>query len=579
MPADWIIAVIDREGTVVARRPDAARWVGQPSTKDMKEQLTRGNEGSFEAVSLDGRADGRGVQQVGALRLGVRDRGPARGLRQQPRSIGAEPSRSARSRLLAIAMIGAAWVARGIERPVYALQAAARSLERGEVVKPEPTGGVESDEVAAILAQASEKIARSRVELEERVEAAVRQTKDALQQLSQSQRLEALGQLTGGVAHDFNNLLAVIGNNTFVLQRSAPGQDTSGPLGAITRAVQVGSRLTGHLLRFARRSVIKPEVIDLSQHLPSLADILKTALGSAISVAMRVEPTTRKIECDTGELELALINLAVNSRDAMPSGGEFIVVARNATAAEAGGLADRRLCRDRGVRPGRRHSAAGDRPRVRAVLHDQGARQGNRPRPEPGLRLLHAGRRHRAHPRDVGRGHDGADAAAGDGEGLRRAAHGRRAGAGARAPRTAAGRRQRRARPGHRDVADACSAIAVTRASSAEDAIQLLDAGEVQFDVVLSDVVMPGGMNGVSFAQYLRKNLPEMPIILITGYASHLREKHGFEILQKPCAPDVLLAALRRATGQPARSEAGSARAQAPARQAEPARAARSASA
>jgi len=68
---------------------------------------------------------------------------------------------------------------------------------------------------------------------------------------------------------------------------------------------------------------------------------------------------------------------------------------------------------------------------------------------------------------------------------------------------------------------------------------------------VLSDVVMPGGMNGVSFAQYLRKNLPEMPIILITGYASHLRHKHGFEILQKPCAPDVLLAALRRATGQP----------------------------
>ena len=92
----------------------------------------------------------------------------------------------------------------------------------------------------------------------------------------------------------------------------------------------------------------------------------------------------------------------------------------------------------------------------------------------------------------------------------------------------------------------------VVRASSAEDAIELLDAGEVHFDVVLSDVVMPGGMSGVSFAQYLQKNLPEMPIILITGYAAHLREKHGFEILRKPCAPDVLLAALRRATDQPA---------------------------
>jgi CheY-like chemotaxis protein len=92
----------------------------------------------------------------------------------------------------------------------------------------------------------------------------------------------------------------------------------------------------------------------------------------------------------------------------------------------------------------------------------------------------------------------------------------------------------------------------VTRASSAEEAIELLDAGAIRFDIVLSDVVMPGGMNGVSFAQYLQKNLPEMPIILITGYAAHLRNKHGFEILQKPCAPDVLLAALRRATGQTA---------------------------
>jgi signal transduction histidine kinase/CheY-like chemotaxis protein len=550
MPPEWISAVIDRDGAVVARRPDPARWVGQPATQGMKEQLTRGNEGAFEAVSLDGRdtvavfnkSERYGWAFVIAVPSDVYGNSLSRSVLAV--AVGALA-------LLAIAMLGAAWVARGIERPVYALQRAARSLERGEPVETEPTGGVESDEVIAILAQASRKIARSRVELEERVESAVRQTKDALQQLSQSQRLEALGQLTGGVAHDFNNLLAVIGNNAFVLQRSAPGQDTSGPLGAITRAVQVGSRLTGHLLRFARRSVIKPEVIDLSQHLPSLTDILKTALGSSISVAMRVEPTTRKIECDTGELELALINLAVNSRDAMPSGGEFIVVARNATAAEASGL------------------TPGDY--VVIAVSDQGG--GIPPQAldhvfEPFFTTKGLGK--------------------GTGLGLSQV-YGfcRQAGGTARILATsAAGTTVLMLLPATVKVSDAPPSdvepapapehrelllvedndelgqatetlltlfgYRVTRASSAEEAIQFLDAGEVQFDVVLSDVVMPGGMNGVSFAQYLRKNLPEMPIILITGYASHLREKHGFEILQKPCAPDVLLAALRRATGQPA---------------------------
>src|SRR4051794_22374796 len=104
--------------------------------------------------------------------------------------------------------------------------------------------------------------------MEERMAAAVRRTMDALEQLSRSQRLEALGQLTGGVAHDFNNLLAIIGNNAFVLQRSPPGADTAPPLGAITRAVQVGSRLTSHLLRLARRGEIKSEPIELGYNLP-----------------------------------------------------------------------------------------------------------------------------------------------------------------------------------------------------------------------------------------------------------------------------------------------------------------------
>ena len=551
MPAGWITGVIDSSGKLVARQPDPTRWVGQPATAEMRERLAHGSEGFFESPALDGtptvafysKSQNYGWAYVIAVPQGAFGNSLRRSVLEV--ALGSLA-------LLALAVVGATVVARGIARPVYALQSSARRLARGEIVEKEATGSQEFDEVSGALAEASRTIERSRLDLEDKVAAAVRRTKDALEQLSQSQRLEALGQLTGGVAHDFNNLLAVIGNNTFVLQRTT-GSEASTQLAAISRAVQVGSRLTGHLLRFARRSEIKPEVIDLRYHLASLNEMLKTALGSAISVAMRVEPSTRRVECDSGELELSLINLAVNSRDAMPQGGEFIVVARNASPAEAAGL------------------APGDY--IVIAVSDTG---GGIPRDalshvfEPFFTTKGLGK--------------------GTGLGLSQV-YGfcTQAGGTARILTTSAAGTtvlmllpattkatedapthplsEPAPAPEHRELllvedndelGQATETLLtlfgyrVTRASSAEEAIQLLDAGDVHFDLVLSDVVMPGGMNGVSFAQYLQKNLPEMPIILITGYASQLREKHGFPILRKPCAPDVLLAALRRATGQTA---------------------------
>ena len=552
LPADWISAVLDSSGTLVAREPEPARWIGRPASADLRGRLAASDAGFFDATSLDGRPT-----------VAFFSKSPAYGWTffiAVPRSsFGNSLLRSVSEvaigtlALLAFALIGAAWVARRLARPVYELQTAARGLEHGEIVEARPTGMVEADEVGATLAQASRKIARSRADMEERVAAAVRQTKDALEQLSQSQRLEALGQLTGGVAHDFNNLLAVIGNNAFVLQRTAGGGNSTAPLAAITRAVQVGSRLTGHLLRFARRSEIKPEVIDLGYHLPSLTEMLKTALGSSTRVAMRVEPSTRMIECDSGELELALINLAVNSRDAMSSGGEFIVIARNATASEAVGLP-----------PGNHvviavsDTGSGIAPDVidhvfEPFFTTKGLGKGT------GLGLSQV---YGFCAQAGGTARILASSAAGTTVLMLLPATSKVAEPVERPPLV-----ESAPAPEHRELllvedndelGQATETLLtlfgyrVTRASSAEEAIEMLDAGEIHFDVVLSDVVMPGGMNGVSFAQYLQKNIPEMPIILITGYASHLREKHGFEILRKPCAPDVLLAALRRATAQPA---------------------------
>ncbi len=551
MPEGWITAVVDSNGRIVARDPDPDRWVGQMARDGLRAQLAKDREGFFQAMTREGndsmaffsKSENYGWAFVIAVPRGA--------FGSSLHSSVTEVAVGSLT-LLALAIAGAAWVARGIARPVYALQGAARRLERGEVVEKDPTGALEIDEVGAAIAEASRTIAQSRIDLEEKVAAAVRRTRDALEQLSQSQRLEALGQLTGGVAHDFNNLLAVIGNNAFVLQRTT-GPDVATQLAAISRAVQVGSRLTGHLLRFARRSEVKPEVIDLGHHLASLTEMLKTALGSAVSVAMRVEPSTRLIECDSGELELSLINLAVNSRDAMQSGGEFIVVARNASTAEAAGLPE-------GDYVVIAVSDTGGGIPVEAIGHvfepfftTKGLGKGT------GLGLSQV---YGFCTQAGGTARILATSAAGTTVLMLLPATTKPAES--QAPSPAA---EPAPKPEHRELllvedndelGQATETLLtlfgyrVVRASSAEDAIELLDAGEVHFDVVLSDVVMPGGMSGVSFAQYLQKNLPEMPIILITGYAAHLREKHGFEILRKPCAPDVLLAALRRATDQPA---------------------------
>lgn len=150
--------------------------------------------------------------------------------------------------------------------------------------------------------------------------------------LKQSQRLEAIGQLTGGIAHDFNNLLMVIGGNVDRLKRRAAADDPQRrALDAIDTAVKRGTNLTRQLLSFSRRQTHEAITIDLRQRLPAMGNMLRSSLRGDIKIEVSISEAVWPIKVDPSELELSLLNLAVNARDAMISGGRLTLSAYNVT--------------------------------------------------------------------------------------------------------------------------------------------------------------------------------------------------------------------------------------------------------
>src|SRR5580704_4998865 len=146
--------------------------------------------------------------------------------------------------------------------------------------------------------------------------------------LHQAQQLQAIGQLTGGVAHDFNNLLMIVSGSVQRLRRSIKDEKQTQLLDAITNATDRGGSLTRQLLTFSRRQMLQPCVIDLAERLPEIKDMLSRSLRGDIEIRVGVPRRPCYVKVDPSELELALLNLAVNARDAMPSGGTLTITAK-----------------------------------------------------------------------------------------------------------------------------------------------------------------------------------------------------------------------------------------------------------
>jgi signal transduction histidine kinase/CheY-like chemotaxis protein len=166
-------------------------------------------------------------------------------------------------------------------------------------------------------------------ELQRRVDIEAAAREEAQSRLFQSQKLEAIGQLTGGIAHDFNNLLTVItGSVEFLRHCQDPGRRER-LLNRIVEAAWRGAELTRRLLAFGRRQPLHPDRVDFGEQAAGLTELLRHTLREDIRIHMRFDEDLWPVEADAGALELALLNLAVNARDAMPDGGQIILSARN----------------------------------------------------------------------------------------------------------------------------------------------------------------------------------------------------------------------------------------------------------
>jgi len=366
--------------------------------------------------------------------------------------------------------------------------------------------------------------------------------------LMQSQKLEAMGRLTGGVAHDFNNLLMVVNSNLYVHRRLCPDVAGSPQLAAIERAVGSGAKLTRQLLAFARKQALLPERMILQERLPALLDLLRPLLGSSIGLSCEVAAGTAPIDVDAAELELALINVALNARDAMQGSGSLRVHARNASGDEVSGVGACVVIEvsdsgpgfdpatvDRAFEPFFTTKPLGQGTglglsQVQALCQSAGATARVDNAAEGGARVRMYFRRAESSP-----------VAAAEG---------------ASAPR----KLDCRLLLVEDDDAVAqatCELLEsmgcrVHHVGSGRAAMHHLESHAGAVDVVLSDIEMPGDIDGIALAGELQRWHAAPPVVLMTGYAVRLEQavRQRLEVLPKPCSPAVLAEALGKAAAR-----------------------------
>jgi PAS domain S-box-containing protein len=348
-------------------------------------------------------------------------------------------------------------------------------------------------------------------------------------QLAESQKLEALGQLTGGVAHDFNNLLMIISGSLHTLKKCV-GDDPKlqRAVSAIETASRRGAALTSQLLTFARRQSVNPQAINLTEKIEAVREVLDTGVGSSVRLAFDIDHNIWPVTVDVSEFETALVNLVINARDAMQNGGTITIGAHNCTLTDQPNAGDY-------VAVSIKDTGVGIAPDVLSKIFDPffttkpvGKGTGL------GLSQVH-GFAHQAG------GTVKVESELGKGTTIS-----------ILLPRDRS--KQETFEPvigetkgsgtvllveDNPDVASVSMNLleqlgyVVRKVPDAEAALREIEDSKI--DLVFSDIIMPGKMDGLALARRLREIRPDLPVLLATGYSDAAANVRGdFPILRKP---------------------------------------------
>ncbi|MGN6496165.1 MAG: ATP-binding protein [Tsuneonella sp.] len=349
--------------------------------------------------------------------------------------------------------------------------------------------------------------------------------------LRQAQKMEALGQLTGGVAHDFNNLLMAASSGLELLDRAKTDERRASLKVAIREALDRGARITEQLLAFSRRRPVKSEVIQLQEHMRKLVSLLDHSLRENVSARFDIDEDLWTIEVDVSQFDIAILNLAVNAKDAMPRGGELCITARNRAGALDGVDAVEIAVQDDGE--GMPPEALDKAFEPFFTTKDVGKGTGLGLSQVYGFVRAAGGRV--SIDSELGKGTTVTLLIPRSGDAAPSAAGGKRRAASARI-------RHKRVLLVEDDaqlnelVTQMLEELGarVMRASSAAEGLRQFDSQAV--DVVISDMVMPGAMGGLELARAIRARRPDAAILLMTGYseAAGSAEAEGYPVLRKP---------------------------------------------
>ena len=390
--------------------------------------------------------------------------------------------------------------------------------------------------------------------LEQRVEERTLALTQAEAALRQSQKLEAIGQLTGGVAHDFNNLLTIIRSSVdFLRQPGLSDERRQRYMSAVSDTVERASKLTSQLLAFARRQPLNPQVLDVSQRVRNIGEMLESVTGARIHVQVQLPDQPCYARIDPSQLETALINIALNARDAMDGQGTLTLKV----------TAQQRLPRIRG-------DAESRLPYITVSLADTGTGIAG----DTLDRIFEPFFTTKAVGKGTGLGLSqvfgfakqsggNIDVLSTPGQGTVFTLY---------LPQVDGEAAPQQDEPQHlvpvQDAAQRHVLIVednlevgrfaslilkdlgykTTWATNAEQALALVGNDAQAFDAIFSDVVMPG-MTGVAMAKLLRQRRQDLPVVLVSGYSEELASSgyEGFEFLAKPYSADQVARALAKA--------------------------------